>query len=144
MQSQESKPGPQRRVEVNRGDHRAPARTDSNLFSFTQVVERSVFGRKIESFFAPQGRRIVRGLDARVVGIKAAAGGEPNRVLRVQRVHWRLKFHDTKRGKGTQNRPLPEAAVEKQLARMRFVVAGPLDSIQRLKTLVTHARMHGA
>src|SRR5579864_4877166 len=123
MKRQKSKTWPQPWVKSNRSHDRATARTDTHSLAFAKVVAGSIFGRKIESFVAAQWRRVARGLHSGVVRVEATACREPDRVLLVQLIHRRLEFHGAERRARPKHWSLPQAAMEKHLPRMRFVVA---------------------
>src|SRR5712692_10320763 len=69
---------------------------------------------------------------------------QPDRILLIQFVNRRFKFHRMEWRARTDQRFLPKPAVQIHFARMRFVVAGPVNPAKLLEPAVTHARVHWA
>src|SRR5215472_17997537 len=109
-----------------------------------QAVVPAIFRREIQCLRLPQWGSVESGLNSGVEGIQASSCGEPQRILLVQLVDWRLKLYRTERRPRSDQGIVPEPAVQKHFARMRFVVTRPLDTAKLLQTGVAHAAMHRA
>ena len=79
-------PGPQRRVDVHRRLDRAAARGDAHDLALLEQHALGVLGREVERLAAVQRRAVAVRLHAGVVRLEPAAGGEPDRVLGVERL----------------------------------------------------------
>src|SRR5215813_4695234 len=109
-----------------------------------QAVAPAVFRREIQCLRLPQRGSVESGLNSGVEGIQATSCGEPQRILLIQLVHWRLKLYRSERRARSNQGIVPEPAVQKHFARMRFVVTRPLDAANLLQATIAHAAMHRA
>ena len=142
MHRKKCQAGPQAGVKPHRREHRATAGTDAHLFSFADLVALAVFERKVQCRRAAQRRREAPALLSGVVRIQVPPRRQADGIFLVQLIHRRLEFDDAERGARANQRFAPQPAVQIEFARMRLIVAGPLNAAEFLKTLVTHARMH--
>src|SRR5262245_3323270 len=76
--------------------------------------------------------------------VQSPARSKADGILLIQRVHRRFEFDDAERRSRADQRPFPEPAVEKELSRMRFVVARPLEAAACFEARVAHSRMQRA
>src|SRR5205085_9370748 len=105
-------------------------------------VTRAIFRGKIERLAPPQGGTVALGLRAGVVGIETAPGGQTDGIVFIELVDWRFELDYAEWRARTDERRLPEAAVQIHLAGMRLVIAGPLNSTEILQAAVAHTRVH--
>src|SRR5579872_6863261 len=87
---------------------------------------------------------IALGLNSGIEGIQAPPGGEPEGVLLIQAVYRRLDLYRGEWRARTNQRIMPQPAVQIHFTGMRFVIAGPLDAAQFLQPPVAHAAVHRA
>src|SRR5437773_10567616 len=142
MYSQKGEARTQPGIEANGSDYGAATRSDAHVFPFVEPVTRPIFRGKIERLVAAEGGTVALGLHAGVVGIEAAPGGQTDGIVIVKLVDGRFELDCAEWRVRTDERSLPEAAVQIHLARMRLVVAGPLDTTELLQTAVAHTRVH--
>src|SRR5579872_6194708 len=81
---------------------------------------------------------IALGLNSGIEGIQAPPGGEPEGVLLIQAVYRRLELYRGEWRARTNQRIMPQPAVQIHFTGMRFVIAGPLDAAQFLQPPVAH------
>ena len=135
------RPGPEGRVDPDRGLDLAAPRDHADALAFGQAEPLGVLGADVERLAAPQRRRVAAGLDAGVVRVEPAPGREADREVVVELVDGRVVVDRDERDAIARDRVLPEAAVEEQLARVVLVVARPLQPTELLQPLVRHAGM---
>ena len=133
------RPGPQRRIDVHRRLDGAAARRDAHDLALLEQHALGVLGRDVERLAAVQRRAVAVGLHARVVRLEPAAGGQPHRVLGVERLERRLVLDRRERRRLALERLGPEARVQERRAGALLVRARPLDAAERLELLVAHA-----
>ena len=129
VEGHEREARPERRVEPDRRLDRAAPRHDPDALALGEPSALGVLGRDVERLAAPQRRGVAAGLDAGVVRVEPAAGGQPDRVTRRRacRPAGRARPARTARGCPATGL-LPQPRVEEQLAGVRLVVARPLEA----------------
>src|SRR2546430_659431 len=142
MHGQKSQARTQPGIEANGSDYGAAPRSDAHVFPFAEPVTHAIFRGKIERLVAAEGGAVALGLHACVIRIEAAPGGQTDGIVFVKLVDGQFELDCAERRARTDERSVPEAAVQIHLARMRLVGAGPLDTTELLQTAVAHTRVH--
>src|SRR5204863_239232 len=92
-----------------------PSQPDVGAPRTKSTETRRVVGREIQRLTAPGRRLVPRRLHAGVVLLEPASGGQPERILRIERLERQLVLDDAERHAQPGNGPLPEAAVQEEL-----------------------------
>src|SRR5207249_2716956 len=121
---------------------RAAARPHPNDLALAETITVGVLGGHVEALATTHRRAIAGALHAGVVLVEPPSRGEAQRKLGVEPVDGGIVLDRDECDPRTTNRPLPQTAVEEELARVVVVVARPLEPAVLLEPRVAHAGMH--
>src|SRR5580704_18302214 len=107
MHGQKGEARTQPGIEANGSNYGAAARTDAHVLPFAEPVTRAIFWGKIERLTAAERGTVALGLNAGVVGIEAAPGGQTDGIVFVELVHGRLELDCAEWCTRTDERSLP-------------------------------------
>src|SRR2546423_3249582 len=128
MHGQKGQARTQSGIEANGSDYGAAARSDAHVLPFAEPVMCAIFRGKIQRLAAAEGGTVALGLHAGVIGIEASPGGQSDRIMFVELVDGGFELDCAKWRARTDERSLPEAAVQIHLALMILVLAWALGT----------------
>ena len=107
-----------------------------------QLQPLGVLRREVERLAAVQRRAVEVRLGARVVGLEPAAGGEPDRVVGVERLERALRLDDGERRRRPAEGVSQSRLVQELRPGMLLVQARPLQAAVLLEPGVAHPGVH--